>query len=85
VSYFSQLIEESGNPSVACHPAYQAAATGLVERAAVERAAIEWAAILERAAMEWAVNGLALTTDRAKRGKTRVDNMTRDTRDLGEL
>lgn len=49
--YFSQLIEESGNPSVACHPANQAAATGAVERAAMERAVLEWAK-MERAAME---------------------------------
>ena len=31
MSYFSQLIEDSGNPSVACQPAYQVAAIGEVE------------------------------------------------------
>jgi hypothetical protein len=31
VSYFSQLTEDSGNPSVACQPAYQVAAIGEVE------------------------------------------------------
>ena len=32
--YFSQLSEDSGNPLVACQPAYQVAATGEVDLAA---------------------------------------------------
>jgi hypothetical protein len=31
VLYFSQLSEDKGNPSVACHPAYQVAATEEVD------------------------------------------------------
>jgi hypothetical protein len=31
VLYFSQLTEDKGNPSVACHPAYQVAATEEVD------------------------------------------------------
>ena len=31
--YFSQLTEDNGNPSVACQPAYQVAATGEVDLA----------------------------------------------------
>lgn len=55
----SQLTEESGNPSVTCHPAYQVAMTGVVERAASGLA-------------------LALILARTRRGKSKVNSMTRE-------